>query len=128
MKRELWRLIYMGQDRVYLHAARIIGYAGCSGFEFYDAAKLLPNYDQRKFERAMEDLTSWKARQPPTLRYEFTAEARKVVKVLLGPPPESPEFSEYWSREVFQPGMTEPHVPGKKLEEPKKKSRSRKKG
>ena len=33
-----------------------------------------------------------------------------------------------WSREVFQPGMSEPFVPGKKpQEEPKKKSRSRKK-
>jgi hypothetical protein len=113
MKKELWRAIYMGSDRVYLHAARIIGYRGCSPCEFYDAAKLLPNYDQRKFERAMEDLTIWKARQPPTLRYEFTAEARKVVKALLGPPPESPEFSEYWSREVFQPGMSEPTSPAR---------------
>ena len=110
MKRELWRLIYMG-DGVHLHAARIIGYAGCTPFAFYDAAKLLPNYDQRRFQHAMEDLTSYHKRAGSDPRYEFNAEARKAVRALLGPPPEDPGFEAYWAREVFQPGMTEPHVP-----------------
>ena len=125
MKKELWRLIYMGQDRVYMHAARIIGYAGCSGFEFYDAAKLLPNYDQRKYQCAMEDLTSYHKRNGSDPRYELNAEARKAVKALLGPPPESPEFAEYWASEIMQPGMSEPHVPGKmpEAEKPKKSRR-----
>jgi hypothetical protein len=110
MKKELWRLIYMG-DGVHLHAARIIGYAGCTPFGFYDAAKLLPNYDQRKFQLAMEDLTSYHKRTGSDPRYEFNAEARKAVRALLGPPPDDPSYEQYWSREVFQPGMTEPHVP-----------------
>ena len=122
MKKELWRLIYMG-DGVHLHAARIIGYAGCTPFAFYDAAKLLPIYDQRKFQIAMEDLTSYHKRTGSDPRYELNAEARKAVKALLGPPPESPEFAEYWASEIMQPGMSEPHFPGKKPEEPKKKSR-----
>ena len=125
MKKELWRLIYMG-DGSHLHAARIIGYAGCSPFEFYDAAKLLPNYDQRRFDAAMRDLTRYHKREGSNPRYEFTVEARKAVRALLGPTPEDPEFAIYWSREVHQPGMKEPFVPKaaqeqKPAEEPKKK-------
>ena len=120
MKKELWRLIYMSADRVHLHPARIIGYAGCSPLAYYDAAKLLPDYDQRKFQLAMEDLTSYHKRSGSAPRYEFTAEARKVVRALLGPPPDSPEFEQYWSREVFQPGMTEPYIPKAKAEKPAK--------
>ena len=116
MKKELWRLIYMSADRVHLHASRIIGYAGCSPFAYYDAAKLLPDYDKRKFEDAMCDLTSYHKRSGSAPRYEFTPEARKAVRALLGPPPDSPEYEAYWSREVFQPGMTEPHVPKAKVE------------
>jgi len=127
MKKELWRLIYMG-DGSHLHAARIIGYAGCTPFAFWDAAKLLPTYDKRKFEDAMCDLTSYHKRNGSDPRYELTAEARKAVRALLGPPPEDPEFAAYWAKEVFQPGMSEPFVLGEKpKEEPKKKSRSRKK-
>ena len=110
MKKELWRLIYMG-DGVHLHAARIIGYAGCTLFAFNDAANLLPNYDQRKFQLAMEDLTSYHKRTGSDPHYDLNAEARKAVRALLGPPPEDPGFEAYWAREVFQPGMTEPHVP-----------------
>src|SRR5450631_3628682 len=99
MKKELWRLIYMG-DGVHLHAARIIGYAGCTPFAFYDAAKQLPNYDQRKFQLAMEDLTSYHKRTGSDPRYEFNAEAHKAVRALLGPPPDDPTYEAYWSREV----------------------------
>ena len=88
----------MDADRVYLHAARIVGYGGCSPIAYFDAAKKLPNYDKRKFERAMEELTSWKARQPPTLRLELTAQARKIVRPILGPPPEDPEYRVWWRR------------------------------
>ena len=116
MKKELWRLIYMSADRVHLHAARIIGYAGASPFQFWDAAKLLPNYDMRKFEDAMCDLTSYHKRNGPDPRYEFTAEARKAVRALLGPPPESPEYEAYWSKQLHQPGMTEAYIPKAKVE------------
>ena len=122
MKKELWRSIYMESDRVYLHAARIIGYAGCTPFEFYDAAKLLPNYDQRKYQLAMEDLTSYHKRTGADPRYEFNAEARKAVRALLGPTPESPEYSAYWSGQVHQPGMAEPWNPPAKPEEQPKES------
>lgn len=122
---ELWPKVYK-RDSAHFHAARIIHYAGCSPSEFFDAAKKIPGYDKYRFENAVNDLTSWKARQPPTLRYEFTPQARKVVKALLGPPPESPEYEAYWSREVFQPGMSEPFVPGKKPEAEKPKKSRRK--
>ena len=111
MKKELWRLIYMSGDRVHLHAARIIGYGGCSPFAFWDLAKLLPTYDKRTFEVAMEDLTSYHKRAGSDPRYEFNAEARKAVRALLGPPPDDPGYDAYWAREVLQPGMEEPHVP-----------------
>ena len=113
----------MSADRVHLHAARIIGYAGCSPTAYYDAAKLLPNYEQRKYEAALCDLTSYHKRSGSDPRYEFTAETRKAVRALLGPPPESPEYESYWAREVFQPGMTEPYIPKAKVEpaEPTKK-------
>ena len=129
MKKELWRLIYMG-DGSHLHAARIIGYAGCTPFAFWDAAKLLPNYDQRRFDAAMRDLTRYDKREGSNPRYEFNAEAHKAVRALLGPTPEDPGFAEYWSGEVFQPGMKEPFVPmaaqeQKPAEEPKKPTRRR---
>ena len=118
MKKELWRLIYMG-DGVHLHTARIIGYAGCTPFAFWDAAKLLPIYDQRKFQVAMEDLTRFVRREGPDPRYEFHDPARKAVRALLGPPPEDPGYEAYWSREVHQPGMEEPYRP--KAAKPKEK-------
>ena len=123
MKKELWRLIYV-RDSAHLHAARIIGYAGCTPFAFWDAAKLLPHYDQRKFNDAMLDLTRYHKREGSDPRYELTAEARKAVRALLGPPPEDPSYAAYWSRTVFQPGMKEPHVPKAKKPSkgPKKES------
>ena len=118
MKKELWQLIYMSADRVHLHAARLIGYAGCTPFAFWDASKLLPNYDQRKFDEAMRDLTRGNLRESSDPRYEFNAEACKAVRVLLGPTPEDPEYAAYWSKQIHQPGMKEPYFPKAKEEKP----------
>ena len=132
MKKELWRLIYV-RDSAHLHAARIIGYAGCSPFEFWDAAKLLPHYDQRKYQHAMEDLTIFSKREGTPPRYEFNAEARKAVRALLGPTPEDPGYADYWSGQVHQPGMKDPwvpevnNVPSASPSEPKPKKKTRKK-
>lgn len=82
-------------DPVYTAAARLIGYGGCSPFEFFDAAKLLPIYDERKFRTAMFDLTRTDRREASPPRYEFNHDARKACWMLLGPPPEHPLFKEF---------------------------------
>ena len=113
-ERPLWMKLYCDEDKVFLMAARIIGYGSRSPTEFYDIARTLPNWDAWRYEQAVLALTDWKKREAPTLRYELTAHARKCVRVLLGPAPDDPEFAGYWSREVFQPGMTAPWKPGMK--------------
>jgi hypothetical protein len=111
MKRELWRLIYVSDDRVHLLAARIIGYAGCTPSEFWAAAKKLPNYDQQAFDVAVRELTRFDRRECDAPRYELCAEGRLAVRVLLGPAPEDAEHASYWAKDIVQAGMAEPHAP-----------------
>jgi hypothetical protein len=54
----LWEKVWLGRwSRTYLNAGKIIGHLGCSAFAFYDAAKLLPDYDKYRYENAARDLT-----------------------------------------------------------------------
>jgi len=54
----LWQKVYLGRlGRVYRDTAKIIGYLGCRGTEFFDKAKLLPDYEKFRFENAVRDLT-----------------------------------------------------------------------
>jgi hypothetical protein len=73
----------------YHEAARIIGYAGCSPFEFWDAAKKL-GIPQEQLQDAVYDLTRTDRREASPPRYEFTTPARALMFQLLGPPPEHP--------------------------------------
>ena len=98
MQKELWQKVHRDADRVDLHAARIVGYGGCSPIAYYDAARKLPNYDHRKYERAVEELTSYGQRIVPVPRLVFTRQARKIVRPILGPPPEDPEYRVWWRR------------------------------
>jgi hypothetical protein len=94
-ERPLWEKCWLGpHHKVYLHAGRIIGYAGCGGFAFYDAAKLLPNYDKLRYENAVRDLTVYAPRERGD--YELTAHAKKVLRVILGPAPDDPEYVTWW--------------------------------
>lgn len=131
------------RGRVYLHAGCIIGHLGCSPFEFFDAAKKLPDYDQYLYENAVRDLTVYAKREASPPRYELTVQAQKVLRVILGPPPDHLEYVKWWhgrlvsvqaDRERGLPveWATEPPVPlpGEKEEEPSvepKPKRSRKK-
>jgi hypothetical protein len=54
----LWEKVYLSRwSKVYINAGRIIGHLGCSAFAFFDAAKLLPDYDKHRYEAAVRDLT-----------------------------------------------------------------------
>ena len=81
-------------SRVYVNAGRIIGHLGCSAFAFYDAAKLLPGYDKYRYECAVRDLTDYAKRERG--EYELHAAARKVLRVIIGPPPGDPEYRRWW--------------------------------
>lgn len=71
-EKPLWWKCYLGaQSKVYLHAGRIIGHRGCSGFAFYDAAKLLPFYDKLRFENAVRDLCVTLREQAPAPGYAY---------------------------------------------------------
>lgn len=95
-EKRLWWKCYMDtHSKVYLHAGRLIGHLGCGGFAFYDAAKLLPFYDKLRFENAVRDLTVYTKREQG--RYELHAQARNVLWVIIGPPPEHPEYVKWWT-------------------------------
>lgn len=110
--RPLHERLYDGRSHALRTAARILGYAGRRPIEFHDIARSLPGYDRIDYERAVRDLTDWRKREAPTPRYELSDEARKAVRLLLGPRPEDPAFADYWSREIHQPGMVAPWKPG----------------
>src|SRR5690242_17461046 len=66
-EKPLWWKVFVDANEVYLHAGKIIGHLGCSPFEFFDAAKLLPDYNQHRYEHAVRDLTVYAKREasPP---------------------------------------------------------------
>lgn len=136
----LWKKVFMADDEVYIHAGQIIGHKGCTPFEFYDAAKLLPDYNKLKYENAVRDLTVYSLREASPPRYELMPHARKVLWIILGPPPDHPEYVEWWKgrmisvRQMRAEGKepefaTEPPVPlpDEPTEQPAKKKRTRKK-
>ena len=117
----------------------IIGPRGCGAFEFYDEAKKVPEYDKLKFENAVRDLTIYGPREQG--RYELTPHAKKVLWIIVGPPPEHPEYASWWRGRMvsvrlmreenkepefaYEPPMPIPDE--KPVEEPPKKPRARKK-
>src|SRR4051794_41096580 len=107
MRKEMSLLEKLYFREEYWQAARIIGYGGCSPFEFWDAAKLLPNYHQGKFQTAMYDLTRADKREASPPCYEFPAPVRGYVWMLLGPPPETED--QFWR-----------HPDGTPMDRPKK--------
>jgi len=101
----------------YLHAGKIIGHLGCSGFEFYDAAKLLPNYDKLKYENAVRDLTVYAKREQG--QYELHANAKKILRIIIGPAPDDPEYAAWWrGRLISVRQMREQGQPVEWAEEP----------
>jgi hypothetical protein len=126
----LWKKVYMGRwSTVYVNAGKIIGHLGCGAFAFYDAAKLLPEYDKYSYENAVRDLCVYAKREQG--QFELHATARKVLKVVLGPPPDSPEYAKWWEarlvsvRQMNEHGQPvewakEPPVPLAPQEAPKK--------
>ena len=91
----LWQKVYLSRwSKVYLDAGKIIGHLGCRGTEFFDEAKLLPCYDKLSFENAIRDLTVYMKREKG--EYELHATAKKILKVILGPSPDAPEYRNWW--------------------------------
>lgn len=141
-EKPLWWKVFMAADEVYLHAGKIIGHLGCSPFEFFDAAKLLPDYNQHRYENAVRDLTVYAKREASPPRYELTDHAKKVLWIIIGPPPDHPEYREWWERRLISvrqmhaegipvPWAEEPPVllePTENTTKPKKQTRRRKIG
>jgi hypothetical protein len=98
-EKPLWEKVYLG-DRVYLHAGQIIGHLGCTPTEFFEAAKKLPDSSQYRYENAVRDLTVYQAREASPPRYELTAQARKVLRIILGPAPADPEYRRWWEQRL----------------------------
>jgi hypothetical protein len=91
----LWEKVYLGRwSKVYLNAGKVIGHLGCSAFAFFDAAKLLPDYDKLRYENAVRDLAVWEKRERG--EYELHKTAKKVLRTILGPAPDDPEYRRWW--------------------------------
>jgi hypothetical protein len=91
----LCKKVYLGQwSKVYINAGKIIGHLGCSAFAFFDAAKLLPDYDKYRFENAVRDLTVYAKREQG--QYELHSAAKKILRIIIGPAPDDPEYAKWW--------------------------------
>ncbi len=91
----LWEKVWLGRcSKTYLNAGKIIGHLGCGAFAFFDAAKLLPDYDKLRYENAVRDLTVWAKREQG--QYELHASAKKILRIIIGPAPDDPEYVKWW--------------------------------
>jgi hypothetical protein len=91
----LWERVWLEKHScVHLNAGKIIGHLGCGAFAFWDAAKLLPNFDKYRYENAVRDLTVYAKREQG--QYELTATAKKILRTILGPAPDDPEYVRWW--------------------------------
>lgn len=94
-ERPLNEKVWLGPfSRVYLNVGKIVGHRGCGAFAFWDAAKLLPDYDKLRYENALRDLTVYEKRERG--EYELHAHAKKILRVILGPTPDDPEYVAWW--------------------------------
>jgi hypothetical protein len=94
-EKPLWEKVYLDRwGKVFINAGKIIGHLGCSAFAFFDAAKLLANYDKYRYETAVRDLTVWAKREQG--QYELHPTAKKVLRIIIGPAPDDPEYVEWW--------------------------------
>lgn len=89
-----WKCYIDDHGKFYLHTGQIIGHNGCGAFAFFDAAKLLPFYDKFWFENAVRDLTVHQKQEQG--QYELTDHAKKVLRIIIGPPPGHPEYVQWW--------------------------------
>jgi hypothetical protein len=70
----LWEKVYMGRwSRTYINTGKIIGHLGCGAFAFFDAAKLLPDYDQHRYAKREQG------------QYELHSTAKKILRIIIGP-------------------------------------------
>jgi hypothetical protein len=91
----LWEKVYLGRyGRVYVNAGKIIGHLGCGASAFFDAAKLLPDYDKYRYENAVRDLTVYAKREQG--QYELHTSAKKILRIIIGPAPDDPEYATWW--------------------------------
>jgi hypothetical protein len=100
-EKPLWEKVYMSGNRIYIHAGLIIGHLGVSPIEFFDKAKLLTDYDQLKYENAVLDMTIYSRREAPHLRYELHDQAKKTLWIILGPPPQHPDYRSWWEARLI---------------------------
>lgn len=144
----LWQKVWLGpRGPIYRHVGILIGHLGCTPTEFLEAAQKQPDYHKLFYENAVFGLTVYAAREAKPPRYELHANAKKTLWILIGPPPDHPEYVHWWTgrlvsvRLARQEGKepeyaTEPPVPlpeektaDEKVPEqgPAKKKRARKK-
>jgi hypothetical protein len=97
-EKPLWERVWLSgrkeTERIYINCAKIIGHAGCTAQQFVNAASKLPGYDKFKYENAVRDLTVYVQREQG--RFELHPSAKKVLKIILGPAPDDPEYCAWW--------------------------------
>lgn len=95
-ERPLYWKVFMSDDRAHLFAGLIINHGGMRPTSFYDAARKKPGYTKHRYEMAVRDLTEWSRRESPDPMYVLTAHARKVLRIIIGPAPDDPEYASWW--------------------------------
>lgn len=94
-ERSLWEKVYTGpHSKAYVTVGKLIGHQGSGAFAFWDAAKLEPGYDKLWFENALRDLSVYQKREQG--QYELHLAAKKVLRVIIGPAPDDPEYATWW--------------------------------
>jgi hypothetical protein len=137
----LWEKVYLGRwSKTYINPGKVIGHLGCRAMAFFDEEKKLPGYDKHRYECAVRDLTVWSKREQG--EYELTATAKKVLRVIIGPAPDVPDYASWWMGRLISVEQTKregqpvewaeaPPVPlpgdGPKAEAEPAKKRARKK-
>lgn len=94
-EKPLWERVWLGpHSKVYMSAGKIIGHLGCTPAQFLEAARKLPGYEQYRYENAVRDLTVYATREQG--RYELHAGAKKILRIIIGPSPDDPEYVKWW--------------------------------
>lgn len=96
-EKPLWEKAFMAGDHAYLLAGKIVGHLGCSPSEFLEQAKLLPDYNQYRYENAVRDLTDYGKREAKPPRYVLTPTAKKVLRPIIGPEPTAADYRSWWA-------------------------------
>jgi hypothetical protein len=115
-ERPLWERLYLADDPTYRDVAVLIGHAGISRKDFWHRAAKAPGFSKWKYETAVGHLTGLRPDAEDNDVYQLTGGARAACRLLLGPPPDDPEYRRWWGarlvsvREMQAAGVEPTHA------------------